>query len=33
MKTPIIIGSEKGNGTIKEIARLMPSEIPIHISC
>ena len=33
MKRPIMIGRDKGKGTNNEIARLIPSEIPIHISC
>ncbi len=32
MKTPIIATSEMGNGTNIEIVRLMPIDIPIHIS-
>ena len=33
MNTAIIIGKENGKGTRNEIARLIPSEIPIHNSC
>ena len=33
MNIAIIIGKEYGKGTNNEIARLMPSDIPIHINC
>ena len=33
MNIAIIIGKEQGKGTNNEIARLMPRDIPIHISC
>ena len=33
MKRPIMRGKEKGKGTNKEIAMLIPSEIPIHNNC
>lgn len=33
INTIIIIGKENGNGTKKEIVKLIPKEIPIHNSC
>lgn len=33
MKTAIIIGREYGKGIRNEMARLIPSEIPIHNNC
>jgi hypothetical protein len=33
MKTAIIMGKEYGKGIRNEMARLMPSEIPIQSNC
>lgn len=33
MKTTIITGNDRGKGSMKDIVKLIPSEIPIHNNC